>query len=86
MNSGETMTPDRQKAVFEQELPALLADPNNVGKYALIHGESIDSVWPTLEKAVEEGYGRFGLDAFLVRHIVADEEPIYFPHSVSPCR
>ena len=80
------MISDRQNEVFDRELPALLANPANVGKYALIHGDAIDSVWPTLEKALEQGYERFGVDVFLVRHIVAEEEPVYFSHNVSPCQ
>lgn len=80
------MATGHEKEVFDRELTSLLVNSANHGKYALIHGDVIDSVWPTLDDALEQGYGRFGVDSFLVRHIVEREEPLYFSHSVSPCR
>lgn len=79
------MALEREKSTFDRELPALLQNPDNVGKFALLHGDRVDSVWPTLEKALEAGYERFGLDTFLVRRVVLKEEPLYFSHNVTPC-
>lgn len=80
------MAEGRETEVFDQQLAVLLADPANHGKYALIHGDRVDSVWPTLDEALKEGYGRFGVESFLVRHIVQNEEPLFFSHSVNPCQ
>jgi hypothetical protein len=79
-------TTRRENEVFDRELPSLLADPANHGKYALIYGDAIDSVWPTLDEALQQGYDRFELQSFLIRHIVEHEEPLYFSRSVSPCQ
>lgn len=85
-DGGAAMAAGGETEVFDRELPALLADPANHGKYALLHGDRLESVWPTLEAALEKGYERFGVDEFLVRHIVRHEEPLTFSHRVSPCR
>jgi hypothetical protein len=77
-------TTRHENEVFDRELPTLLADSANEGKYALIHGDAIDSVWPTLDEALHQGYERFELEPFLIRHIVEHEKPVYFSRSVSP--
>jgi hypothetical protein len=79
-------TVGHEKEVFDRELPTLLADPANHGKYALLYGDRVDSIWHTFDEALEQGYERFGVESFLVRHIVEHEEPLYFSHSVSPCQ
>ena len=71
-------------AAFKRELPTLLAVPENVEKYALIHAEKTDSIWPTFEEAAHAGYERFGVEPFLVQHIVEKETPRYFSRRVAP--
>ncbi len=78
------MPAEQDYAAFKSELPKLLADPEKVGKYALIHAEAIDSIWPTFEEAAHAGYDRFGLEPFLVQHIVEKEEPKFFSRRVAP--
>ena len=65
-------------ATFRQELPGLLTDPINEGKYVLIHADSIAGVFPDLESGLEAGYLRFELAPFLVKKITAHKEPKYF--------
>lgn len=77
------MSTEQDFAAFKRELPALLAVPENVGKYALIHAEKIDSIWPTFEEAAHAGYERFGVEPFLVQHILEKEKPRYFSRRVA---
>ncbi|HBI43721.1 MAG TPA: hypothetical protein DDY78_12850 [Planctomycetales bacterium] len=79
-------TTRHENDVFDRELPVLLSNPANHDKYALIHGDAVDSVWPTLDEALQQGYDRFELEPFLIRHIVEHEESRYFPHGVSSCQ
>ncbi len=72
---------------FRRELPRLLEQPENRGKYALIHGAKVvEEVFPTLDAALAVGYERFGLEPFLVQEITDEERPLYFSRNVSPCR
>ena len=76
------MALEREWEAFCRELPGLLADPENVGKYALMHGDKVDSLWPTREEALAMGYERFGIDPFLIQHVVEKEKPRRFTRSV----
>ena len=69
-----------------RELPGLLQTPSNRGKHALVHGDKVDSLWPSVEKALAAGYQRFGLEPFLVREVTDNEEPQYFSRNVTRCR
>ena len=80
------MTLEREMQTFRRELPTLLADPANQGKFALIHADTLDSVWETREKALEVGYDHFGLEPFLVKEITEHEKPRYYSHNIIPCR
>lgn len=60
-------------ATFERELPRLLAEGEE-GRWALVHGDTVASVWDTCPDAVQAGDERFGLVPFLVQQVVA--EPI----------
>ena len=64
------MALEKELATFQRELPNLL---NRVGKYALVQGDSLISVWDTYEDALQEGYKLFGLKPFLVKQIQAVE-------------
>jgi hypothetical protein len=50
---------------YLRELPRLLHEGDE-GRYALIHGGQLLSVWHTFGDAIEVGYERFGLDGRFV--------------------
>ncbi len=78
------MALEREWEAFCRELPGLLANPENVGKYALIHGEKMDSLWPSRQEAIAAGYERFNIEPFLVQHVIEKEAPKFFTRSVVP--
>jgi hypothetical protein len=78
------MALEQEWQAFRRELPNLLANPDNVGKFALVHGDRVDSVWATMEAALDAGYERFGVEPFLVEHIVEKEKPRYFSRNIVP--
>ncbi len=80
------MSIEQEWQTFQRELPRLLEDPANQGKYVLIHGDAVDSIWPTLDAGLEAGYNRFGLKPFIVQEINANPEPQFFSRNVKPCR
>lgn len=73
---------ERELETFRRELPNLLNDPTNHGKYALVFGDNVHSVWPTIDDALAAGYENFQLTPFLVREIVEHERPRHFPRNV----
>lgn len=77
------MALERELEAFQRELPNLLRDEANRGKYVLIHGDEVRGVWPTVDDALEAGYNAFGLDPFLVKEITDAEKPRYFSRSVT---
>ena len=79
------MALERELATFQRELAGLLADPAKRGKFALVHGDAVDSVWPTVDAALDAGYDRFGLEPFLVKEVTEHEEPRYFSRNITRC-
>ena len=71
------MVLDRELLTFRTNLPDLLEKA--VGRFVLIHGDDILGTWETEEQALEEGYERFLHEPFLVKRIVANEQPIFMP-------
>jgi phosphoserine phosphatase len=69
------MALEQELETFHRELPELLADARNVGRYVLIHGDKVGGVYATSDQALEAGYEKFGLDPFLVK-LIAEHEPI----------
>jgi hypothetical protein len=70
---------------YKRELLNLLAKSR--GKFVLIQGDAVHSVWSTYEDAIQAAYAAFGLDKpFLVKKIEAIEH--YFnSRSILPsCR
>lgn len=61
---------------FRSQLPALLADPANVGKHALVQALHVHGVYATEQEAEDAGYDKFGLYGFLVQPIISDEDAI----------
>jgi hypothetical protein len=74
------MVLDRDWATLQANLPALLEKEE--GRYVLIHDAQVVGAWDTQAEALEEGYRRFNLEAFLVHHIVAEEKPIFVPRGL----
>ena len=66
------MALDREKAAFERERPRLLSE-GHAGRYALIRGDDVESVWDTRNDAVQAGYRLFGLEPFFVAAIELEE-------------
>jgi hypothetical protein len=73
---------ERELETFRRELPRLLADPANVGKFALVHGEAVAGLYPSFDAALASGYDKFGLDPFLVSEVTEHEEPRYFSRNL----
>ena len=81
-----TMT-DTLKTEIEtylREKDRLVAE--SAGKYVLIHGTYVIGVWDTYEDALKEGYERFLLKPFLVKHIEAIEKVHFFTRDLSLCQ
>ncbi len=79
------MSLEREAEVFKRELPLLLADPVNVGRFVLIGGTppEVAGVYPTRDDALTVGYERFGLfTAFLVQQIEPAGPPKYFSRNL----
>lgn len=64
----------KELATYEKRKSEFLA--KHEGKYVVIHGEEIAGFWDTWGDALKVGYEKFSLDNFLVRQILAVEEPI----------
>ena len=77
---------ERELETFQKELPVLLQNAENRGKYVLVHGDKVDSIWETADEALDAGYDRFELKPFLVKEITDDEKPRYFSRSITRCR
>lgn len=55
------------------------------GKFALIHGDVLVDIYGTYEDAIKEGYGKFGLEPFLVKQIHATEQLQFISRTADPC-
>jgi hypothetical protein len=86
MTRGMNMALENELETFGRELPRLLAVEGNRGKFALISGERVDSVWGTVEAGLEAGYDRFGLKPFLVKEVTEHEKARFFSRNVTACR
>jgi hypothetical protein len=71
--------------VFHRELPRLLADERNRGKFVLICGDTVAGVYDSRSKALDAGYERFDLRPFLVKEITDHEKPKYFSRNIKRC-
>ncbi len=70
------MARERELATYRRELARLLLE-GEVGRFALIQGDKIFSVWDTRRDAVQAGHDRFGKEPFLVQQI--QRETRYLP-------
>ncbi|MBP3954956.1 hypothetical protein J8F10_06630 [Gemmata sp. G18] len=79
------MALEKELETFDRELPGLLINPANVGRYVLIGGSpvTVAGVYKTEEDALAAGYEMFGLAAaFLAKRISPHEEPKYFSRNI----
>ncbi len=65
---------DREMATYRAKLPELLE--HDAGRYVLIHGDDVIGTFETLTQALEEGYERWLFEPFLVKQLIANEQPI----------
>ncbi len=70
------MARDKEMATYRRELDRLLRE-GEVGRFALIHGDELVSVWDTRRDAVQAGHDKFDRDRFLVQQI--QRETRYLP-------
>ena len=80
------MAIERELETFRNVLPRLLKEPDKLGQFVLIHGDSVDSFWPTVDEALAAGDERFAPDVFLIKQVVEHERPFFFTRRVKPCR
>jgi hypothetical protein len=73
---------DTEMETFRRELPTLLADPANRGRFALVHNDEVVDVYPSFEAGLAAGYDRFGLEPFMVKEITDNERPLYFSRNL----
>lgn len=64
-------------AFFEEKKQELLASARE--QFALIKGRTLIGTFPSSKDAYTEGVGRFGKEAFLIKHIVEHETPELVP-------
>jgi hypothetical protein len=75
---------ETEMATFRREVPKLLAE-GHAGSFALVHGDQVVGLFPSVEAAVVAGDDRFEFDPFLVREVTDNEQPKYFPRNLR-CR
>ncbi len=76
---------EAEVVAFGAALSGLLLNPANAGAFALVAGGQVQGVYPTEDAALDAGYDRFGMGPFLVKRIVAHEEPRYFSRNLVRC-
>jgi hypothetical protein len=77
-----TVALERELDTFHRQLPDLLRDESNRGRFALIHADAVAGLYPTFDAALAAGYDKFGLEAFLVKEVTDHEEPRYFSRNL----
>ena len=65
----------KELKTYQRQRSALIADPANLGQFALIQGDTIIGLYSTIDAALAAGYDKVGLDPFLVKEITESEEP-----------
>jgi len=68
------MALERELETYKQKLPEL---KEHEGKFVLIRGQEVAGVFAAYEDAINEGYRRFGLEAFLVKQISSIDRPLF---------
>jgi hypothetical protein len=78
--NGRVLRLQQELETFQAKLPELLT--TDAGRYVLIHGGEVIRSWETWGEAVDAAYERFGLEPFLVKQVVRDEQSIYVSRDV----
>ncbi|OQA61464.1 MAG: hypothetical protein BWY41_00144 [Candidatus Atribacteria bacterium ADurb.Bin276] len=68
---------EKENKFFEDNKQELLK--HHRGKYALIKSSELHGIYDTQKGAFEAGVERFGLETFMIKHIVDTEETIKIP-------
>lgn len=79
--SGATDYLKTELETYEENRDNLLG---REGKFVLIHGKEIASVWDTYEDALQAGYQQFGMTPFLVKQIEGIERVQCFSRELCP--
>jgi hypothetical protein len=80
------MSFEQELQAFRRELPKLVRNSSNIGKFALIHNGAVSGIWNTSDEAIAAGYDRFGIEPFLVKEITEEEPVFFFSRRVTPCQ
>ena len=76
-----------RKAAFEKELATYAANMPSLqphsGKFVLIKGEQVVSIFDTYADALKVGYERFKLEPFLVKQIAPAERVLQFTRDLA---
>jgi hypothetical protein len=73
---------DRELDTFRRELPELLADPANHGRFALVHGDRVLGLYGTFDAALSAGYEIVGLPPFVVKEVTSKARTPYFSRNL----
>lgn len=74
---------EREYEAYKRELPRLLEQGEN-GRFALIRGDAVISVWDTYRDAIQTGYDHFGLQPFMVKRVELVETPVVITRLLVP--
>jgi hypothetical protein len=72
-------TLEKELETYRKERDGLLKD---AGKFVLIHGDKVVSVWSSYEDALQAGYQQFKHSPFLVKQIEVVEHVNFCTRSV----
>lgn len=73
----------REINTYRRELPRLLAEGHE-GRFVLIKGDEIVSVWDTFDDAIQAGCERFGLETFIAQPIDTRDLTRVLPKELDP--
>jgi hypothetical protein len=62
----------------------LLELKSSEGRFVLIHGDDVVDTYSSYDDAIKEGYGKFGLEPFLVKQIQTVEQVQFVTRFVEP--
>ena len=78
-----TTTLDTELKTYQRLLPSLLSEQ---GRFALIACDQLLGTYAAYEDALQCGYEKRGLEPFMVKKILADEQILYFTRDLgAPC-
>ncbi len=75
------MALEKELETYKNALPKL---KENEGKFVLVQGDTVDSVYTSYEDAMKAGYAKFGLKPFLVKQIQTIEQVQFISRFVDP--